>query len=303
MAGFGGVAEYGITVRWDKNFLKVARLLVERRAEFALFGGVRFGGTLTVDDAWELGFDHVALAAGAGKPTVLDMPHGLARGVRTASDFLMGLQLTGAARADSIANLQVRLPIVVVGGGLTAIDTATESLAYYPVQVEKFLARYEALAAERGHGAVRNEWNDEETQIAEEFLTHAIAIRAERDAAAAEARAPRILELLQSWGGATIAYRKRLIDSPSYTLNHEEVEKALEEGIRFAENLTPLRVEVDRHGHARALVARSQLAEGETTLTREVELPARTLLIAAGTQPNTVLAREDPGHFVLDGRY
>jgi hypothetical protein len=22
MAGFGGVAEYGITVRWDKNFLK-----------------------------------------------------------------------------------------------------------------------------------------------------------------------------------------------------------------------------------------------------------------------------------------
>ncbi len=33
----------------------------------------------------------------------------------------------------------------------------------------------------------------------------------------------------------TIAYRRRLIDSPSYTLNHEEVEKALEEGIRFAE--------------------------------------------------------------------
>ncbi len=44
MAGFGGVAEYGITVRWDKNFLKIARLLVERRACFALVGGVRFGG-------------------------------------------------------------------------------------------------------------------------------------------------------------------------------------------------------------------------------------------------------------------
>ena len=45
MAGFGGVAEYGITVRWDKNFLKVVRLLLERRAEFTMFGGVRFGGT------------------------------------------------------------------------------------------------------------------------------------------------------------------------------------------------------------------------------------------------------------------
>src|SRR6185436_7548741 len=71
MAGFGGVAEYGITVRWDKNFLKIARLLVERRAAFAMFGGVRFGGTVTAESAFALGFDHIALAAGAGKPTVL----------------------------------------------------------------------------------------------------------------------------------------------------------------------------------------------------------------------------------------
>ncbi len=304
MAGFGGVAEYGITVRWDKNFLKMARLLVERRAQFSLFGGVRFGGTLTAEGAFAMGFDHIALAAGAGKPTVLDMPNGLARGVRTASDFLMGLQLTGAARVDSIANLQVRLPIAVVGGGLTAIDTATESLAYYVVQVEKFLARYETLVAEGSAGDVRNAWNEEETQVAEEFLTHAMAIRAEREAAAREARAPRVLELLQSWGGATIAYRKRLLDSPSYTLNHEEVEKALEEGIRFAENLTPLRVEIDRYGHARALAVRAQLVDAAGNAeSRDVELPARTILIAAGTQPNTVLAREDPEHFVLDGRY
>ena len=48
MAGFGGVAEYGITVRWDKNFLKIIRLLLERRRQFAMFGGVRFGGTLTI---------------------------------------------------------------------------------------------------------------------------------------------------------------------------------------------------------------------------------------------------------------
>ena len=122
MAGFGGVAEYGITVRWDKNFLKLIRLLLERRNQFAMFGGVRFGGTLTLEDAYAMGFDHVSLAIGAGKPTVLDMPNGLARGVRTASDFLMALQLTGAAKKDSIANMQLRLPVVVIGGGLTAID-------------------------------------------------------------------------------------------------------------------------------------------------------------------------------------
>jgi NADPH-dependent glutamate synthase beta subunit-like oxidoreductase len=72
----------------------------------------------------------VALALGAGKPTILDLPNGLAPGVRMASDFLMALQLTGAAKLDSVANLQLRLTAVVVGGGLTAIDTATEALAY-----------------------------------------------------------------------------------------------------------------------------------------------------------------------------
>jgi NAD(P)H-flavin reductase len=107
------------------------------------------------------------------------------------------------------------------------------------------------------------------------------------------------VELLQSWGGATIAYRKRMIDSPSYTLNHEEIEKALEEGIRFAETITPVRVEVDQYGHASALVVRPS---GDADA-REFSLPARTILVAAGTQPNTVLAREDPAHFVVDGRY
>src|SRR5688572_17283563 len=248
MAGFGGVAEYGITVRWDKNFLKVLRLLLERRGEFAMVGGVRFGGTLAVEDAYAMGFDHVALAIGAGRPTVLDLPHGLARGVRAASDFLMALQLTGAAKPDSLANMQLRLPVVVVGGGLTAIDTATESLAYYPLQAEKFLRRYETLARELGEAAPRVARNEEERIIADEFLEHARALRSERMRAVAEGREPRILELLQSWGGVTIAYRRRMIDSPSYTLNHEEVHKALEEGIRFAEGLTPLAVEVDADG-------------------------------------------------------
>jgi NADPH-dependent glutamate synthase beta subunit-like oxidoreductase/NAD(P)H-flavin reductase len=304
-AGFGGVAEYGITVRWDKNFLKVVRLLLERRASYRLYGGVRFGGTLDTEDAFHLGFDHVALAAGAGRPTVLDLPQGLAHGVRTASDFLMALQLTGAAKADSIANMQVRLPVVVIGGGLTAIDTATEALAYYPVQVEKFLARYEVLVAASGRAAVESAWNDHERLIAEEFLSHARALRVARVLATAAGRPPGIIELLRAWGGATIAYRKRLIDSPAYTLNHEEVEKALEEGIRFAEGLTPLAIETDEAGHAIGVTVSQQQRDpdGRWREHAPTRLPARTVLIAAGTQPNTVLAREDPANFRLDGKY
>jgi len=307
MAGFGGVAEYGITVRWNKNFLKVVRLLLERRSEFAMFGGVRFGGTLTVDDAFAMGFDHVALCMGAGRPTVIPMKNGLARGVRQASDFLMALQLTGAAKADSLANLQIRMPIVVIGGGLTAIDTATESLAYYVVQVEKFLARYEELARAHGEEFVRARWVGEERETAEEFLAHGRAIREERRAAASEGRAPRLIDLLNSWGGSTVAYRRRLIDAPSYTLNHEEITKAFEEGIRFAELLAPEEVLIDEGGAARALrcqVQRVDEVTGRPSPSGEsVTLPARTILVAAGTQPNTVLAREDEHNVRVDGRY
>jgi NADPH-dependent glutamate synthase beta subunit-like oxidoreductase/NAD(P)H-flavin reductase len=277
MAGFGGVAEYGITVRWDKNFLKIIRLLLERRRQFAMFGGVRFGGTLTIDEAFADGFDHIALCAGAGRPTVLDIPNGFARGVRAASDFLMALQLTGAAKRESIANLQIRLPIVVIGGGLTAIDTATESLAYYAVQVEKFLSRYEALDE-------KPVWNAEERAIAEEFIAHAKALRG----CSSEEK----INLMRSWGGSTMAYRRRLVDSPSYTLNHEEVAKALEEGIVFMEGLSPTRIEVDQHGHAK-----------EVVFENGARLPARSVLIAAGTQPNTVLAREEGVSLELDGKY
>jgi NADPH-dependent glutamate synthase beta subunit-like oxidoreductase/NAD(P)H-flavin reductase len=299
MAGFGGVAEYGITVRWDKNYLKMVRLLLERRGQFSMFGGVRFGGTVTVESAFTMGFDHVALCAGAGKPTVLDLPNGLARGVRAASDFLMALQLTGAAKKNSIANLQIRLPVVVIGGGLTAIDTATESLAYYPLQVEKFRARHETLVAERGEAAVLAGMNPEEREIAGEFVAHAQAIRAERAAAARDGRQPDIAGLVNGWGGVTIAYRRRLIDSPSYTLNHEEVLKALEEDIRFAEGLSPVAVEVDGNGHAKAL----KVAGEQNGQKVEATLLARTILVAAGTQPNTVLAREDATHAFIDGKY
>jgi NADPH-dependent glutamate synthase beta subunit-like oxidoreductase/NAD(P)H-flavin reductase len=303
MAGFGGVAEYGITVRWNKNFLKAIRILLERRSRYTLYGGVRFGGAITADNAFEMGFDHIALCMGAGKPTVLGIPNALARGVRQASDFLMALQLTGAAKSDSVANLNLRLPVVVIGGGLTAIDTATEALAYYVKQVEKFLARHEKLDA---NGGVDAGWNVEEQGFADEFLEHGRAIRTERQAARAEDRPANFAPLLESWGGVTIAYRRRLIDAPSYTLNHEEITKAFEQGINFAEMLSPVAIDVDEHGHAQAIKLEVQEMDEHNrpnATGHVISLPARAILIAAGTQPNTVIAREYPGFADLDGKY
>ncbi len=305
LLGFGGVSEYGITVRWDKNFLTLPYLSLLRRENFELHGGVRFGGTLDLDDAWKLGFDHVAIATGAGKPTIIDMRNNLARGVRKASDFLMALQLTGAFKRDSLACLQLRLPVVVIGGGLTGIDTATEALAYYPVQVEKLTGRYDALCERFGEEVVRRFFNEEERGHLDEFVAHGRAVAAERQRAAAAGGAPDLAALVRGWGGVRLVYRKNLEDSPAYRLNHEEVQKAFEEGITFVECMSPTEVVLDRFGAASGVVFERQRkgADGRWSATGEtVEMPAGTVLVAAGTSPNVTYERERPGTFQLDGR-
>ncbi len=295
LLGFGGVSEYGITVRWDKNFLTVLYVTLARNRLLKMFGGVRFGGTLTLEDAWELGFDHVALAAGAGKPTIIDMKNNLARGIRKASDFLMALQLTGAYKKSSLANLQVRLPAIVIGGGLTAIDTATELLAYYLVQVEKTAARYAELVSTKGAAAVRAMFDDEEWKVLEEHLAHAGELAEEKARATREGRPARVQDLLNKWGGVSLVYRKSVNESPAYRLNHEEVIKSLEEGVRYLENLSPAEAVIDAAG---AVVA-VKFTRKDGSL---VELPARTVCVAAGTSPNVTYEKEHGGSFQLDSR-
>ena len=116
MAGFGGVAEYGITVRWDKNFLGLLHLTLARRPGLRIYGGTRFGGTVTLDDAWSWGFDHVAIAAGAGRPTVIEMKNNLIRRHPQGFGLPHGTPAHRAPRGPLMANLQIRLPVVVIGG-------------------------------------------------------------------------------------------------------------------------------------------------------------------------------------------
>mgnify|MGYP005809476663 CR=1 FL=1 len=293
--GFGGVSEYGITHRWDKNFLLAIYAILSRHPHFQALGGVRMGGTLTAEDAFELGFDHVALAVGAGTPRLPKFAHNLARGVRMASDFLMTLQLSGAMRDDSLANLQIRLPAAVVGGGLTAVDAATELLAYYPVQVEKFTRRAQILMQEMGEEAFFSAFPPKEKPIVQEFLEHGKAIARLRREAEKEGKTPDFLPLLRAWGGVAILYRKALTDSPAYRKNPEEIEKALEEGIVFVENVEPKAALVDEAGALQALCL--------ATLEGEKEIPLRTLLLAAGTLPNTMYAREHPEGFAFEGDF
>ncbi|MDP2209717.1 MAG: FAD-dependent oxidoreductase [Bacteroidota bacterium] len=302
MAGFGGVSEYGITVRWDKNFLNVIYLTLMRRKNFKVFGGVRFGGTITIEDAWNLGFDHIALATGAGKPTILNMKNNLIRGIRKASDFLMSLQLTGAAKKSSMANLQIELPAIVIGGGLTAIDAATELMAYYPQQVEKSLERFETLIAKFGEDEVIKIFDAEEKTVLKKFLKHGREVKAERDRAKQANGKPDFIKLVRKWGGVKVCYRKGLTDSPAYRLNHEEIIKGFEEGIEFIEKINPLEAVPDEFGAIKEVIFDKQTDEnGKWKSTGEIiKLPARSMLVAAGTSPNIIYEREFPDTFKMD---
>ncbi len=263
--GFGGVAEYGITARWDKNFLTLIRLVLERRETFEYEGDVLFGSTLTLEQALEHA-DHVALCLGSGKPLLALPGSSFPKGVFAASDFLMALHVSNVAHPQTLATFQIQLPLVVVGGGLTAIDTATEALAYYPAQVEAFFQAYE-------QGKETISWPPEIQALAATFIQHAQALREEKAQAALEKRPPRVLELIQAWGGVTVLYRRALQASPSYRLNADEVTHALQQGIFFRENTEIRSFKTDTTGQLQALCLD---AHGSN------HLPCKTVLMATG---------------------
>jgi NAD(P)H-flavin reductase len=70
---------------------------------------------------------------------------------------------------------------------------------------------------------------------------------------------------------------------------------ALQEGISFTENMNPIEAIPDEFGHVQAMVFTR--ADGS-----RIELPARTVLVAAGTAPNITYEKEHPGSFALDNK-
>jgi NAD(P)H-flavin reductase len=244
------------------------------------------------------------MTAGAGKPTIVPMQNNLCRGVRMASDFLMALQGQGASHKNSLTNLQIELPAVVIGGGLTAIDAATELQAYYIVQVERVIERFERLKERIGEEAIWARLDPEERKTVRTWLGHACMVRAERAESAAAGREPDFARLVRAWGGVTILYRKRLLDAPAYRLNHEEVIKSLEEGIGFVECMSPATCRLDEFDHLESVeCTRQALVDGKWKDTGEtVNFPARAAIVAAGTNPNVMYEREHPGTFALDDR-
>lgn len=254
ISGFGGVAEYGITIRWNKNYLTILRIILERNENIKLKGSIRFGSQINESNLSQLGFDDVVICTGAGKPKIAKPLDPQLPGVRFSSDFLMALQLTGAFRKDLLTNLQLLTPIVVIGGGLSAIDAATEAKAYFQIQRAKFLKLYDEITNEYGVENVQKWWTKKDLAAFENLKNNSIA-------------------------DVKIIYRKNITDSPSYKQNHLEIEHALKEGIIFEENVIPLRFAKDENGWVDGVWV---IRDG-----REDFINAKSIILALGTEHST----------------
>ena len=280
--GFGGVSEYGITVRWNKNFLTIIRLLLERQKNFRMFGGIRFGSSIDENIAFkDYEFDHVALCVGAGRPQILNIKNNFAKGVRSASDFLMSLQLSGAFKDDLFTNLQIRAPIIIIGGGLTAVDAACESQEYYFTQIKKFKKRYKEIIDKFGEENFLNTLSEEEKIISKEFNNHCEILDIEGKEG-----------LLKIIGRTKILYRKNLINSQSYKLNHEELIQAFEQGIEFIENEEIDEIILDDFNYIKQIRSKNNIIHN-----------CKSLLYAIGTNPNISIVEEDKVSVDLQGKY
>lgn len=265
--GFGGVAEYGITSRWDKNYLKLVQILLERQQNYQLRSGIRFGSQLQLEDLDEFGVSHVALCLGTGQPNDLKELRAVRHGVHIASDFLMHLN-HGAYHYDRESSLWIDLPLVVVGGGLTAFDAASEALIYYRRQLEKFSHHWRSLNKKQQDDLVQN--ND-----------HLATIRAHLSG---EISDKVFTEILKATGGVTLLYRGRLKNSPAYKTNKPEIHFALKSGIKIREMVAIESPETNAGGQLISLNIRQNM--------KRFNIAARTVLIATGIQPNTHVAKD-----------
>ena len=193
--------------------------------------------------------------------------------------------------------MQVRLPVVVIGGGLTAIDTATESLAYYRGAGREIPRALRSAGAEQGRAARRSAW----TSTSARSPRNSSRMRARSaPSARAAARAPTaaIVELLQVVG-------RRDHRVPPAADRQSVVHAEPRGGREGAGGRHPLRRGPDaardrgRRVRARAACASRCNAAMPTASGRgeRDRCPRARSSIAAGTQPNTVLAREDGVHF------
>ena len=102
-------------------------------------------------------------------------------------------------------------------------------------------------------------------------------------------------------GGVKIAYRRKMTDSPAYQRNHEELDLALAQGITYVQGAAGGGVTMT--GHINGLRCSRRVVPGVWNEVGTLVLPARTILLATGAQPNIAYEYEHRGTFAKAGHH
>ena len=120
----GGVLVYGIPE------FRLPKAIVQKEIDGLKAMGVDIetnmviGKVLTIDELFEMGFEAVYVASGAGLPRFMGIPGESLKGVYSANEYLTRINLMKAYRPDSKTPIKHSGKVAVVGGGNVAMDAA-----------------------------------------------------------------------------------------------------------------------------------------------------------------------------------
>ena len=120
----GGVLVYGIPE------FRLPKAIVQKEIEGLKAMGVDIecnmviGKVLTIDELFEMGYEAVYVASGAGLPRFMNIPGESLKGVYSANEYLTRINLMKAYKPDSKTPIKKSQKVAVVGGGNVAMDAA-----------------------------------------------------------------------------------------------------------------------------------------------------------------------------------
>ncbi|HIU14986.1 MAG TPA: NADPH-dependent glutamate synthase [Candidatus Ventricola intestinavium] len=120
----GGVLVYGIPE------FRLPKAIVQKEIDGLKALGVDIetnmviGKVLTIDELFEMGFEAVYIASGAGLPRFMNIPGESLKGVYSANEYLTRINLMKAYKEGSKTPIKKSHRVAVVGGGNVAMDAA-----------------------------------------------------------------------------------------------------------------------------------------------------------------------------------
>ena len=120
----GGVLVYGIPE------FRLPKAIVQKEIDGLKAMGVEIltnmviGKVLTIDELFEMGFEAVYIASGAGLPRFMNIPGESLKGVYSANEYLTRINLMKAYLPGSKTPIKKSSKVAVVGGGNVAMDAA-----------------------------------------------------------------------------------------------------------------------------------------------------------------------------------